>query len=93
MYTIKGSVSHLRTLQWHCLNLVISKSCSQPQVRIDFEAKRSGVLQLIISANIVNQGDREPIPDLCNTRWDEGHNAYRHFYQAYVFIVEARKND
>ena len=27
--------------------------------------------------------------DLCKTRWAERHSAYQHFYQAFVFIVEA----
>ena len=35
----------------------------------------------------INQ--REPLLDLCKTCWAERHSAYQHFYQAYVFIVEA----
>ena len=27
--------------------------------------------------------------DICKTRWAEWHWAYQHFYQAYIFIVEA----
>ena len=27
--------------------------------------------------------------DLCKTRWAERHSAYKHFYQAFIYIVEA----
>ena len=85
----------------HCLNLVISKSCALPQVRNVIERlkncclfflkspKRSGLLELIVKHNIVNVTKRQPLLDLCKTRWAERHTAYQHFYQAFVFIVEA----
>ena len=85
----------------HCLNLVISKSCALPQVRNVIERlkncclfflkspKRSGLLELIVKHNIVNVTKRQPLLDLCKTRWAERHTAYQHFYQAFAFIVKA----
>ena len=67
----------------HCLNLVISKSCSLPQVRnlinqLQYccryflnSPKRSGVLGLIVSRNVVDQAKRKPLLELCKTRWAE----------------------
>jgi len=51
--------------------------------------KRSGLLELIVKHNRVNATKRKPLLDLCKTRWAERHTAYLHFYQAFVFIVEA----
>ena len=51
--------------------------------------KRSGVLGLIVSRNVVDQAKRKPLLELCKTRWAERHSANQHFYQAFVFIVEA----
>ena len=86
----------------HCLNLVISKSCSLPQVRnvVDrllqcshffLYPKRNGTLEMIVTHNIVqyHPTTRKSILDFCKTRWAECHNVYQHFYQSYVFIVEA----
>lgn len=85
----------------HCLNLVISKSCALPQVRNVISRlqqccrfflnspKRSGLLELIVNQNVVDAAKRKPLLDLCKTRWAERHSAYQHFYQAFVFIVEA----
>ncbi|XP_078348023.1 52 kDa repressor of the inhibitor of the protein kinase-like [Oculina patagonica] len=85
----------------HCLNLVISKSCALPQVRNVLDRlknccrfflkspKRSGLLELIVKHNVVNETKRKPLLDLCKTRWAERHTAYQHFYQAFVFIAEA----
>ena len=85
----------------HCLNLVISKSCALPQVRNVMDRlrsccryflnspKRSGVLELIVTHNVEDQAKRKPLLDLCKTRWAERHCAYQHFYQAFVFLVEA----
>ena len=38
---------------------------------------------------MVNEERRKPLNDLCKTRWAERHSAYQHFYQGYVFVVEA----
>ena len=85
----------------HCLNLVIRKSCALPEVRNVIDCvkkcsrfflnspKRSGVLEMIINHNVVNEERRKPLIDLCKTRWAERHSAYQHFYQGYVFVVEA----
>ena len=79
-------------------NLVISKSCALRQVRnvIDrlqdccrYFLNRSGILELIVTHNVEDQSKRKPLLDLCKTRWAERHSAYQHFYQAFVFIVEA----
>ena len=82
----------------HCLNLVIAKSCSLPDVQNVLDRlrhcclnspKRSGVLKLIVSQNVPVEGKRKPLLDLCKTRWTERHSAYQHFYQAFKFLVEA----
>ena len=85
----------------HCLNLVISQSCALPQVRNVLDRlrnccryflnspKRTGVLEMIVRHNVIDPGKRKPLLDLCKTRWAERHCAYQHFYQAYIFIVEA----
>ena len=85
----------------HCLNLVISKSCALPQVRNVMDRlrsccryflnspKRSGVLELIVTHNVEDQAKRKPLLDLFKTRSAERHCASQHFYQAFVFLVEA----
>ena len=85
----------------HSLNLVISKSCSLPQVRNVLDRmqsccrfflnspKRIGILELIISQNVIDETRRKPLLDVCRTRWAERQSAYQHFYQAFVFITEA----
>ena len=77
------------------------KSCGLPQVRnvLDWiqncchfflnSPKRSGLLEVIIKQNVVDDTKRKPLLDLCKTRWAERQGAYRHFYQAYVYITEA----
>ena len=85
----------------HCLNLVISKSCSLPAIRNITDQlqhcclfslhspKRAGILQHIVKDNIPDSEKRKPLLDLCKTWWEERHSAYQHFYQAYWYIVEA----
>ena len=85
----------------HCLNLVISKSCTLPDIRNVMDRleyccqfflnspKRSGILELIVTENVPDSPGRKPLLDLCRTRWAERHSAYQHFYQAYSFIVQA----
>ena len=85
----------------HCLNLVINKTCSLPQIRNVYDRmqsccrfflnspKRHGLLELIIKHNIVDETKRKPLLDLCKTRWAERQDAYQHFYQAYIFITES----
>ncbi|CAH1233169.1 Hypp621 [Branchiostoma lanceolatum] len=50
--------------------------------------KRSGALEKVIKHNIGDETKRKLLLDLCKTRRAERHNAYQHFYQACVFIVE-----
>ena len=38
---------------------------------------------------MVNAERRKPLIDLCKTQWTERGSAYQHFYQGYVFVVEA----
>ena len=83
----------------HCLNLVISHSCSTPMVRNILDKmkatclfflcspKRANVLSEIVGRNVVEKSRRAPLIDLCRTRWAERHHAYQHFYQCYKFLV------
>ena len=85
----------------HCLNLVIVKSCSLPDVhhvldRLEYccrfflySPKRTGLLQLVVSKNVLDTQKRKPLLDLCKTRWAERQSAYQHFYQSFPFIVDA----
>jgi len=85
----------------HALNLVISHSCSLPNVRnvIDkiksismffrFSPKRESLLVDIMQRNVYETANRKPLLDLCRTRWAERHDAYGHFYQSLSFIVDA----
>ena len=80
---------------------MISKSCALPEVRNVIDCvkkcsrfflnspKRSGVLEMFINPNEVNAERRKPLIDLRKTQWAERHSAYQHFYQRYVFVVEA----
>lgn len=84
----------------HCLNVVISESCSLPQVcsvmdrllqcsRFFLYPKRMGTLEMIVKHSIIDSANRKPVLDLCKTRWVECHNAFQHFFHSFVFIVEA----
>ena len=85
----------------HQLNLVISHSCALTEIRnvIDLlqhcfwfflaSPKRSDLLELIVSNQVVDKCKRKPLLDLCKTRWAERHTAYQHFYQSFPFIIEA----
>ena len=96
-----GTISHVCPLPQPCNQLVMC--INLPQVRNVIERlknccrfflkspKRSGLLELIVTHNIVNETKRKPLLDLCKTRWAEQHTAYQHFYEAFVFIVESLK--
>ena len=86
----------------HCLNLVISHSCTLPEVRnmldklkncslfFQHSPKRNNLLEHIVNNKLKDHPTkRKALLQLCKTRWAERHNAYQHFYQAYTFIVEA----
>ena len=51
--------------------------------------KREGLLSAVVTKGVIETSRRKPLFDLCRTRWAERHDAYRHFYQAYMFIVKA----
>ena len=84
----------------HSLNLVITHTCSLPDIRNIVDKlqhcchfflnspKRSGALEVVVTAIVDDSQRRKPLLDLCKTRWAERHNAYQHFYQAYTFIVQ-----
>ena len=83
----------------HCLNLVIVHSCKIPLVRntidkmkevclfFNYSPKREGLLQSVISKEVLHAEKRKPLLNLCATRWAERHSAYSHFYASYVYMV------
>ena len=85
----------------HCLNLVIASSCALPVVRNTLDKMKSTVYFFINSPKreslLIEVAEKEGHPldrrkvliDMCRTRWAARHDAYRHFYTAYVFIVKA----
>ena len=85
----------------HCLNLVISKCCSIPNIRnvLDqlqrccrfflYSPKRSGILEHIVLVNVPESQRRKTLLDLCKTRWAERHSYYQHFYLAYIYVIQA----
>lgn len=80
----------------HSLNLVITKKCSRNVIdKLQHcchfflnSPKRSGALEMITTSNIIDSQCRKPLLDLCKTRQAERHSAYKHFYQAYLYIVQ-----
>ena len=72
----------------HCLNLVISPSCSLPEVRNVLDKlknccmffhnspKRNGLLELVVRKGVTVDSKREGLLDLCRTRWTLHHTAY-----------------
>ena len=85
----------------HKLNLVISHSCNEPEVGnmlekikevcLFFNAspKREGLLKSVITNEAPAGEKRKAMLNLCVTRWAARHEAYSHFYNAFVFIVKA----
>jgi hypothetical protein len=85
----------------HCLNLVIAHSCALPVVRNTLDKMKSTVLFFtkspkrecllveVATKGAHPMGLRKPLIDLCRTRWAARHDAYSHFYNAFVFIVKA----
>ena len=83
----------------HCLNLVIVHSCKIPFVRntidkmkevclfFNYSPKREGLLQSVISKEVLHAEKRKPLLNLCATGWAERHSAYSHFYASYVYMV------
>ena len=76
----------------HCLNLVISHSCSLPTIRNVLDKmkatclnspKRNELLTEIVSKNVAEMSRRKPLIDLCKTRWAERHSAFLSSIQIY----------
>ena len=44
---------------------------------------------MIVKPNVTDAINRIPILYICKTLWVEQHNAFPHFYQSFVFIIEA----
>ena len=84
----------------HCLNLVISHFCQVLGIRNAIDKihavylffsgspKRTGLLTSTIEEQSPSEGRRKALLELCKTRWAARHDAYSHFYQAYVNIVK-----
>ena len=51
--------------------------------------KNGSLLEHVVSKHVQDGAKRKALLDLCRTRWAERHDAYRHFYQAFAYIVEA----
>ena len=86
----------------YCLNLVIAHSCSLTNTKntiaklkncyLFFLAspKRESLLQSIIMKVLPDiSNPRKGLIDLCRTRWSSRHDSYRHFYQAYCYVIIA----
>lgn len=83
----------------HCLNLVISHSCSLLNIRNAIDKlkkcslfflgcpKREGLLQSIILKELPESTRRKSLIDMCRTRWAARHGAYMHLYQSHMYIV------
>lgn len=83
----------------HCLNLVISHSCSLPLIRnmidklketclfFNYSPKRNSLLKEIIKHDVPNSKKKQPLLNLCQTRWAERHDAYDHFHRFYPHII------
>ena len=50
--------------------------------------KRNGALSAIVKEKHKTSDRRKVLLDLCRTRWSARHEAYNHFYKAYVALVE-----
>ncbi|KAL7841276.1 hypothetical protein SRHO_G00249670 [Serrasalmus rhombeus] len=85
----------------HCLNLVIARSCALPVVRNMIDKMKYSVmfftsspktellLKEVVDKEAYSTGKRKPLIDLSRTRWAARHDAYSHFYSAFVFIIKA----
>ena len=83
-----------------CLKLVLARSCKLPNVRkitdmmtaaclfFNGSPKREELLKNVIITLVPDASRRRPLLDLCKTRWAERQDAYRHFYQSYLYLVK-----
>ena len=53
--------------------------------------KREGLIEAIVAENEEENDRRKALIDLCRTRWAARHEAYRHFYHSYKYVIEALK--
>lgn len=51
--------------------------------------KREHLLKEVLDKDAHSTGKRKPLVDLCRTRWAAQHDAYSHFYSAFIFIIKA----
>ncbi|KAL7844825.1 hypothetical protein SRHO_G00233640 [Serrasalmus rhombeus] len=51
--------------------------------------KRELLLKEVVDKEAYSTGKRKPLIDLSRTRWAARHDAYSHFYSAFVFIIKA----
>ena len=58
-----------------------------------FSAKspKNSLLELVVCKHVQDDAKEQVLIDLCQTRWVEHHNVYKHFHQAFTFIVEAQQ--
>ena len=52
------------------------------------EVQNESLLQKVITSLVLEAAQRKPFLNLCKTRWAGRQDAYRHFYQAYVYLVK-----
>ena len=83
----------------HCLNLVISHTCTLTAVRnmvdklkecclfFNKSPKRESLLIHIITHDEPESKRKKPLLNLCKTRWAERHDAYNHFRQSFKHII------
>ncbi len=85
----------------HCLNLVLSHSCSLPIMRnmidklkeaclfFNQSPKREGLPRAIIAVDEAESARKKPLLDLCCTHWAARQDAYNHFHSIFVHIIVA----
>ena len=76
----------------HNLNLSLATSCKIPiidNITKTYKAKREGLLEHIFCLCCISAKKRKVLIGLCKSRWSERDIAYKHFYLAIPFIVEA----
>ena len=87
--------------QSHCLNLVVSHTCSLQPIRnmidkitqvclfFNYSPKRNGLLTAVIQDQHPENGKKKPLITLCATRWVARIEAYDHFYASFKYTVFA----
>ena len=100
MYREKSPLATYIHCSGHCLNIVIGHSCALPEVCnvldklkngcmfFQKNPKRNGLIELVVSKGVEEERKRKALLYLYRTRWALRHKAYKHFYQAYTYLVE-----